>query len=446
MKNKVLNTINEYNILNKGDTVAVCLSGGADSMALFHFLCLEKEFFDIKIIAIHINHGLRKQSEEEENFVKNHVEKMGVKLYILNANMNDIKKPKGLSTESWAREIRYDYFKKIQEKTNAKLVTAHTASDNLETILFNLTRGTNIKGLKGISLKRENIYRPLIDVTREEIEKYCKENDIPFVDDETNFKDIYSRNKIRLKVVPVLKEINPNIEKNIFTFSKDMEDTNTFLTKLSDNLCSKAKCENGFKIKEILKEDKVIIKQFLRNILEEKNCLSLDNINSIFLALGSEKYSKQLSKNLFCHIKNGVLYFEKPEENKTENQEIDIIFDTEIDFFEKKVVFSLENIENFKKNNKNSFIYYIDYDKILNAPKIRNRRINDKITLSKRGITKSLKKLFIEDKIEKSKREKMLILSDGENVVFLEKYGVNKPYEISENTTKVLTIQFIKLI
>ncbi len=430
-------------MINSGDTVAVCLSGGADSMALFHFLCTQREKLNINLIAIHINHGLRKESEEEEKFVLEYARENNVKVFVYKAFMSDIKKPKRLSTESWAREIRYEFFNKVHKETGAKLLTAHTASDNLETIIFNLTRGTNIKGLKGISKIRENIYRPLIEVSRAEIEEYCKENAVPFVTDKTNFEDIYSRNKIRLKVIPSLKQINPAIENSISNFSKEMEDINTFLTKLGDNLYNNARCENGFSILEILKEDPVVIKQFLRDLLENQGCLTFDNINSIYQNLNKGNYSKQLLDNLFVNIKNKVLYFDKKPEITNVNFEIDIAFDKEIDFFDKKIVFLLDETKNLEKSSKKPFIYYIDYDKIKSEPKLRNRKINDKITLSKRNVTKTLKKLFIEDKIEKGKRDKILILADGEEIVFVENYGVNKPYEISKNTNRVLIVKII---
>ena len=240
MNKKALASIKKYNMIEKGDTVASCLSGGADSMALFHFLCSNREAFGIKVIALHVNHGLREESEDEERFVKEYCEKLGVECVVKRLGMTRRQKPRGESTETWRRNLRYEFFFEQAEKYGAKLATAHTLSDRTETVLFNTTRGTGLKGLIGIPPVRDNIIRPLIDCTRADIESYCAENGIEFVTDKTNFEDIYSRNKIRLNVIPRLKKINPNFEGAIANLSRETEEIYTFLTQLSDNLYNKS--------------------------------------------------------------------------------------------------------------------------------------------------------------------------------------------------------------
>ncbi len=447
MMNKIKNTITEYNMIKKGDTVAVCLSGGADSMALFHFLCNEKENLQINLFAIHINHGLRKESEDEEKFIKEYCENKNIKCYIHKAFMNDEKKPQGLSVETWARKVRYDYFHKIQNETNCILATAHTLSDNSETVLFNLARGSNIKGLKGISPVRDGIIRPLINITRAEVENYCKENDVFYVNDLTNYETIYSRNKIRLEVIPVLKQINPAFENGINNFTKEMDETNTFLTQLSDNLYNKSIKEDYFLIEEILKADKVIIKNFLRNILENLDCLSYENIQSIYNAIiKNTRYKKQLKTSLFCHIKDGKLFFKEKIDIKKNTQEKTVVFDEIIQFNDKKFIFTIinkEDIESFEKSNKNTFNYYVNYDKINSKLKLRTRRENDKITLKKRKVTKPIKKLFIEDKIPLEKRESFTILASCEDVIWIDKYEENLKYTLQEDAKEVLVISIV---
>ena len=253
MNNLFLQTIEEYRMINKGDTVAVCLSGGADSMALFHLMCAYKDILDINVIAIHINHGLRKESDEEETFIKNYCGSRNVECIVKCLNMNESEKPQGLSVEMWARKLRYDFFGEVAKERGAKLATAHTLSDKCETVVFNLCRGTNLKGVCGIPAVRGNIIRPLIKCTREDIEKYCSDNGIPFVTDMSNFSDVYSRNKIRIRVIPVLKEINGGCERNIGEFTREMEQIYTFLTQLSDTLFKNSVTLNGFDISTIKK-------------------------------------------------------------------------------------------------------------------------------------------------------------------------------------------------
>ncbi len=446
MVNKILKTIEQYKMIKKGDTVAVCLSGGADSMALFHFLCCNKNFLGINVIALHVNHGLREESRKEEIFVKNYCNKIGTECIVYRADMNNNIKPKGLSTESWARELRYKFFFEQAKKYKAKLATAHTASDRCETVIFNITRGTSLKGVCGIPPVRDNIVRPLINCTRMEIEKYCEDNNIPYVTDKTNFDDVYSRNKIRLKVIPTLKLINPAVEKAISAFADESQEIYTLLTQLSDNLYRKSVGEKGISTDELLKEHPAVVKNLIRNRLDELSCLSKDNVDSIFLSLGNKNFTRQLSATVFCRVYDGWLSFYQVEE-KCEVEPIKLIVEMDkiISFNHLNLIFSVVSYDEYKKikeNNKNYLTYYVRYDKIKNGLIIRTRQTGDKFTFGKRNVTKTLKKLFIEDKIPKERRDKIAILSDEtENVIWVDGYGVNREYIPGPKCEKVLLIQ-----
>ena len=446
MNNLFLQTIEEYKMINKGDTVAVCLSGGADSMALFHLMCAYKDILDINVIAIHINHGLRKESDEEETFIKNYCGNRNVECIVKHLNMNESEKPQGLSVEMWARKLRYDFFGEVAKERGAKLATAHTLSDKCETVVFNLCRGTNLKGVCGIPAVRGNIIRPLIKCTREDIEKYCSDSGIPFVTDMSNFSDVYSRNKIRLRVIPVLKEINGGCERNIGEFTQEMEQIYTFLTQLSDTLFKNSVTLNGFDISTIKKQDDVVIKFFLRNILDRYNCLSKDNINAVLKGISEESFSLQLSEDILCEVKGGYLSFYKPKVYRKENEgkTVQISYDSETEFLSKKFVIkkiSRQEMEKNKKIDKNYFNNCIDCDTIIGKLFLRTRKTGDIITLNRRNVTKTVKKLFTEDKVSQKIRDNTVILSDeNDNVVWLENYGVNKKFAVTEDTVDIAVI------
>ena len=223
MENKIKETIRKYNMLSKGDTVVVGLSGGADSCALIHFLSSVKDDFSLTLIACHVNHMIRgDEADRDEEFSRNLAIELGAEFRLLKINVPQEAEKRHESIEKTARDIRYDFFEKTAEQYNAKIATAHTASDNVETVLFNLARGSGIKGLCGIPPVRGRIIRPLITVERDEIEKYCRKNELNYVTDSTNLTDEYSRNKLRHKVVPVLKEINPAIEKTITRMTENL--------------------------------------------------------------------------------------------------------------------------------------------------------------------------------------------------------------------------------
>ncbi len=447
MITKIHNTIAQYNMIHTGDTVAVCLSGGADSMALFHFLCSHRDYYGITVMALHVNHGLREESRQEEKLVQEYCKSMGAECITVRFDMNNSEKPQGLSTETWARELRYRFFFEQAQKYGAVLATAHTASDRAETVLFNITRGASLKGAAGIPPVRDGIIRPLIDCTRDEIESYCTENSIPYVTDATNFQDIYSRNKIRLNVIPQLKQINPAFEKAVGDFARENREIYTLLTHLSDNLYRKSIGLNGLDTEMLAAEHPAVVKNLIRNQLDRLGCLSRDNIYAVYNSLGKEKYKQQLSQDVFFRVKDGRLYFytPKPEKQKQQYQQTEINPGENIHFMNSDYEISVISRQEFKKikeNDKNYLTYCVNYDKIKGILKLRTRKQGDRFTFISRKVTKTLKKMFTEDKIPLSMRDRIVILTDdSDNVIWLSDYGTNRPYVPDAHTDKVLIIK-----
>lgn len=228
MIREVKNAVARYNMPLSGRTVAVGVSGGADSMALLHVLLELKDEFGMKIIACHVNHGIRGETaDRDEKFVVEACKKLGVEVRVLRADVPGTAKKMHLGVEECGRRIRYDFFNSVAD--DVIIATAHTLSDRSETLLLNITRGASVKGLCSIPAVRGNIVRPLIDCTRADIEKYCSDNSIAFVTDETNFEDIYSRNRIRLNVIPELKKLNPSLEKAFLRLISNAEEENDFM-------------------------------------------------------------------------------------------------------------------------------------------------------------------------------------------------------------------------
>ena len=447
MNNSVLKTIEQYNMLIKGDAVAVCLSGGADSMALLHLMCRYKEFLDITVLAIHINHGLRDESDEEEQFVKEYCRKLGVECIVHRLEMNGRQKPQGLSVETWARQLRYEFFAEVAKEKGAKLATAHTLSDKCETVVFNLCRGASLKGVCGIPAVRGNIIRPLIDCTRNDIEQYCEQNSIPFVTDKSNFLEKYSRNKIRLKVVPVLKQLNSRSEYQIGEFTKEMEQIYTFLTQLSDTLYRNSVSLNGFDVNTILKQDDVVIKFFIRNLLEKHDCLSKENVTAILEGLKAGSFSRQLTQKITCCVKDGYLTFYTPKAKNIPRHIVtaEIVPDCETEFMSDRYILRSvtgEELEKIKKNDKNYLNNCISCDTIKNKLFLRTRRTGDTFTLPRRKVTKTVKKLFMEDRVPQSLRETLTMIADENgNVYWIDGYGVNAKFAADAESSCVLVPQ-----
>ena len=213
-EDKIQETIRKYNMIKSGEKVVVAVSGGPDSMALLNTLISLKDKLDISLCVAHVNHMIRAVADEETEYVKAFCEKNNIECYIKKVDVLSLAEENKIGTEEAGRNVRYEFFEEVFEKTNAnKIAIAHNANDNAETVLMNVIRGSGISGLKGIEPIRDNKFiRPLIETERADIEKYCEEKNLNPKFDESNKDNTYTRNKIRNVLIPFLKdEFNPSI-------------------------------------------------------------------------------------------------------------------------------------------------------------------------------------------------------------------------------------------
>ena len=210
---KVRKTIKSNGLIKKDDKIVVGVSGGPDSMCLLHILSMLKNELDFQICVAHINHMIRKEADNETEFVKEFCKKNNIECFVKKVDVLNRALEDKIGTEEEGRKIRYDFFEEVRLKTNSnKIATAHNANDNAETVLMNIIRGSGTSGLKGIEYERDFIIRPLLDCQRHEIEEYCNINMLDPKFDESNKENIYTRNKIRNLLIPFIqKEFNPNI-------------------------------------------------------------------------------------------------------------------------------------------------------------------------------------------------------------------------------------------
>lgn len=233
LENQVLETIEKYNMLEKGDKIVVGVSGGPDSMTLLHILQKYKEKYNIEIFVAHINHMIRENAKIDEKYVEDYCKKNNIQCYIKRADVVAKAQIDKNGVEEAGREVRYNFFNEVLKRTNSnKIAIAHNLNDNSETVIMNCLRGTGLAGLKGIEPKRGKYIRPLIESSREEIEKYCAQNNINPRHDESNDDTTYTRNKIRNIIIPYLKkEFNPNIIAGISRLSNIVKEEQEYLIK-----------------------------------------------------------------------------------------------------------------------------------------------------------------------------------------------------------------------
>ena len=235
LEKEVLTTIKKYNMINDGDKVVIGVSGGPDSITLLNVLNKFKEKLNIKIYVAHINHSIRKEADEETEYVREFCKKIDVEFFFKKIDVESEAKKLKIGTEEAGRNIRYAFFEEIAEKVGAnKIATAHNSNDNAETVLMNIIRGTSISGLKGIEKMRDNKFiRPLIETTRATIEEYCRIEKLNPRYDKSNKENIYTRNKIRNLLIPYIqKEFNPNIIEGINRLSNIAEEEECFINSM----------------------------------------------------------------------------------------------------------------------------------------------------------------------------------------------------------------------
>lgn len=438
-KEDVLSVIKRYNMLENCDRIVVGLSGGADSVCLLSVLNSLKAEYGFSLVAAHINHGIRgAEAQRDEESCKRLCESLDVPLEILHADIPTLSKQQGIGEEECGRIVRYDFFRSLAGE-RGKIATAHNLNDNAETLLLNLVRGAGSKGACGIPPVRDNIIRPLIETDRKSIERYCEENELQYVTDSTNLECEYSRNKIRIKVLPTLCEINQNAVGALSGFALRMREQEAFLENVVNEkyaLCVKDSVlyEAEFSALDIFLK-KRIAGRFLSELSHGE--VESKHIDDFLRFVGSGKALVTASATEIVS-RDGKI-FKKPEQ--AEQFSVDFSLDDKkvnLPFCEISVEeYDTKDLQNL---NKDILDNLIDCDKISNTLILRSRKDGDKFTFSKRRVTKTVKKLFNEDKIPPEVRNRIIILdSDGE-VVWLSGYGTNKKFRIGADTKKAIKL------
>ncbi|MCH5298657.1 MAG: tRNA lysidine(34) synthetase TilS [Ruminococcus sp.] len=407
----VIRAITDNNMLKSGDKIVVALSGGADSVALFYVLLSLREKYGLSLYAAHVNHNLRgEESMRDESFVRDLCEKNSVELFEKSLDVKGLAAEQGIGTEMCGRNVRYEFFSELCEKLGAKTATAHTASDNAETVLFNLARGAGLNGMCGIQPVRGDIIRPLIYVTRKQVENYCNDNGLSYVTDSSNLTDDYTRNKIRHAVVPVLKEINAGFENNITNNSEMLRGINSFIELSANKAIEQIAVQNGYSCSGLAALPTALRHEVLY-LLCKQNGVEPEYVKlkiiSDCLEIGG---AIDLSGSVRAVCKQGVLRFVKTERDKELFSFVELSPNTS--FIYKGKIYEAEcNETHFPTDRKLVF---------------RTRMAGDKITLPKRRVTKTLKKFFNELKIPEETRDNVIVLADGSDILWAEGIGFSE--------------------
>ena len=328
MKEEVLKTIKKYNLIESGDKLVLGVSGGPDSISMLNVLreIAEDETIDLKfqIVVSHINHNIRKEAKEDEEFVKKYCDENNIKFFSKSIDVEKIANNSKIGIEEAGRKVRYEFFDEVLKKTNSnKIAIAHNKNDKVETMIMNVLRGSGLLGLKGIEPKRGKYIRPLIEIEREKIEEYCEEKNLNPRIDKTNFDNTYSRNKVRNVVIPYIKqEFNPNIIKTLDRLSELVKEEDTYVEKQVEKAYQEIFIEGNneeiiLNLKKFNNYEKVIKSRIvlytITRLFGSSKGIEKIHIDDILKLCKNNIGNKFLTpnKNLKVLVKNHKIYFSK---------------------------------------------------------------------------------------------------------------------------------------
>lgn len=452
MLERVRNYIEKWHMLKREDGVIVGVSGGADSICLLWILSKLQKDIGFRMIAVHVNHGIRgKEADEDEAYVKRICKELGVTCESYFADVELIAKNRKQSTEEAGREVRRAFFEQVlQESHGTKIALAHHQNDSVETFLINLARGTGLKGLGGIAPVNGNVIRPLLCLKREEIESFLEKEGISYCVDATNQSDAYTRNRIRNHVLPYLQEeINPKVVEHMNETMEQIRAVQEFLEEQLQEYCkvSVMEAERGSIIlADAYQQVPEAIKPLLLKKVLTEVCGKEKDLESVHVKQLQELFEKQVGRKLdLPYQMEGKRTYQGIHICLKENQEKEELAGVFFDVHQSEATYevggkrircrvSADNIE--KKHTKR-----FNCDIIKNNICIRTRRQGDYITIHPDGRTQKLKSYFINEKIPQEERERILLVAEGSHILWIVGYRTNPVYEVKTNTKRILEIQ-----
>lgn len=451
MRTRINQCIDKYDMIHDGDTVVVGVSGGADSVCLLFLLCQFKAegIYDIDIEVVHINHLIRPEAGEDARFVKNLCDDLGKRFgislsyHLFEMDIHRMAKERGLSVEEAGRIFRYEKFREVLGNKKGSIAVAHHANDRAETMLFNLFRGSSLNGLSGIRAVNDDIIRPLISTEKSLIENFLKEEKLSYVTDATNLTDDYTRNKIRHNIIEYAQDnIIGSVVSNMNNAADQLSRAEDFIlecVKKASLNCILEK-EDGKIIINTIKlgnEHEYIIDRIIYDtityVAKHKKDITSEHVKRVRLLLDTNG-SKEV------HLPYEVLALK-------EYDKLSIIKTNNIDTLETNYdidAVKMNVLTDFDINNIPNGLYtkWFDYDKITSVARVRTRKEGDYLVINSSLQKKLLKDYMINEKIPAKDRDNLLLLADGNHIMWIIGKRISEYYKVTDNTKRVLEVSY----
>lgn len=449
--------------LVRGCHLIAGFSGGADSVSLVHFLWSCRQQLDCTLEAVHLNHCLRgSESDRDEDFVRAFCAERDIPLTVRRTDIAALAGAKGISEETCGREARYALFEEAAAAytgtKEVRIVTAHTLSDDLETALFRLARGTGPDGFCGIPERRGNIVRPLIRCTRAMVEAYCNREKLDYITDSTNSDTAYARNRIRAEAVPALKAVNSAAEEHYLRLREILQSENSYLDGQTDRLMEKARRADGYDTAVLRGEHPALLNRAALKMLRERELPADQNNVSVLAGLiTAGQGSAEIRPGASFTVRRGILRFE--EDIRAEVTAVTLPKDLLSDGFVHRVtipytlalgevtrrqektvwlrVISAKDWSGLQKVYENLLFFAADYDTIIGGLIFRSRQAGDRLAQPSRG-ERTLKKLYSEAGMTALERQTGLVAADDRSVIWAEGFETDRRAAVRKDTGRVL--------
>ncbi|WMC91209.1 tRNA lysidine(34) synthetase TilS [Kineothrix sp. MB12-C1] len=474
---KVKAYMKKYEMLVPDDTVVAGVSGGADSVCLLLMLCEIAKEVPIHLVVVHVNHGFREEAKRDADYVGQLCKERGLPFFLVEEDVRAYAKREKLSEEEAGRKVRYFAFAKVlkeQTKGKGKIAVAHNAGDRVETMLFHLFRGTGLAGASGIKPVRENVIRPLLCLHREEIEEYLAEKGVPFCIDRTNLEDTYTRNRIRNHILPFAeREICKGASEHMWEAADMLLETEEYIRKQAEKIYESCKVtiegtEQKEEAREVInsKADAIVLradvltlqepfmqKQVLLRCLEELTghrrditSVHIEDIRKLLNRQGSKQIS--LPYGLIATKEYGSLTIGTSiagnghckAKEKGPALAISIPGTVQVPGLG-EVEFSVFSYEKTQIIPEKSYTKWFDYDRITRSLAFRQRETGDYLTINEDLSKKTLKNYMIGEKIPKSQRGELYVLTEGSHVLWVPGYRISQYYKVTEYTKSILEVR-----
>ena len=439
----------QQGLFKSGDRVIAACSGGADSMALLLFLLRCRRALSIEVLATHVNHGIRgAAADADEAFVARFCEDRAVELFVYNARRAGVQVPEHPS-EDWARTLRYDWFDDLAAREEAHIATAHTMSDQVETVLLRMARGTGLHGLGGIQPHRGVYVRPLLCLTRAETEAYCAALGQSYVQDETNARDTYARNRVRHDAVPALLSVNPAAERCIGRLCRQMQQMDAWLAAEAAALLQAAATAQGYDLQTLRDADGPVLDAALHSLVSPVRDAEEKYVSLLRFLIMKGEGALQLTADVTYKVQKsssgkelvrispaGAAPAPAPAQPALPG-----VYHLPGGY---TIALRVEKYEDFLKNApsfKKDLNCCADYAKISKNILLRTRQPGDDYRPRDRHVRKTLKKYYNELAIPMNERPLLPLLADGSEVIWLWGSGFAEGLAPDRFTREVLVIR-----